>query len=291
MKYLFIINPKSGIRHPLQQIKEYIKRVFDREPEHSYEIAYTQYTGHAKILAEQATEQNIDMVVAAGGDGTVNEVCSALIFKETSFGLIPMGSGNGFARSLNIPLNYKKAIDRLIEGTIQNIDAGKIGDQYFFGIAGFSFDAQIGAKFATFSHRGPLPYFYIGLREFFKYQYEEFELSFDDQKMVINPLILTIANTSQYGNGAIIAPQADYKDGMLDICIIDRLNFFSGILKLNYLFKGKIQLFSAYKSYRTKKLQIKRESDSGYLHLDGEVHKSNQDLEVKIVPLALKVCC
>ena len=291
MKYLFIINPKSGIKHPLQRIKEYIKTVFDQESAHSYEIAYTQHTGHAKILAGQAVEHNVDMVVAAGGDGTVNEVCSALVFKETGFGLIPMGSGNGFARSLNIPLNYKMAIDRLIKGTIKKIDVGRIGDNYFFGVAGFSFDAQIGAKFATYSHRGPLPYFYIGLREFFKYQYEEFQLSFDDQKIVTNPLILTIANTSQYGNGAVIAPQADYKDGMLDICIIDRLKFFSGVLKLNYLFNRKIQSFSAYRSYRTKKVQIKRESNSGFFHLDGEIHKGSQNLEIEIIPLALKVCC
>ena len=271
MNYLFIINPKSGVRHPIQQIKEYIDTVFDREPAHGYEIVYTQYGGHAKILAGQATEEDVDMVVAAGGDGTVNEVCSALVHKKASFGLIPMGSGNGFARSMNIQLNYKKAIDRLIEGSINKIDVGKIGDKYFFGVAGFSFDAQIGAKFDTFNHRGPLPYFYIGLKEFFKYKYEKFELSFDDQKIVVNPLILTIANTSQYGNGAIIAPQADFSDGMLDICIINRLNFLDGIFTLNYLFKGKLQSLSSYKSYRTRKLHIKRASSSAYYHLDGEI--------------------
>ena len=291
MKYLFIINPKSGVRHPIEQIKEYIKSIFDEEPDHSFKIEYTRYAGHAKIIAEQAADENIDIVVAAGGDGTVNEVCSALVKRHAAFGLIPIGSGNGFARSLNIPLNYKQAINRLIHGNITQIDVGKIGEKYFFGVAGFSFDAQIGAKFAAFGHRGPLPYFYIGLKEFFKYQYEEFELTFDDQKFIADPLILTVANTSQYGNGAAIAPQADYSDGLLDICIVDRLDFFNGVLKLHYLFNNKIQMLPTYKSFRTRKLHIKRALDSAYYHLDGEVFKGVHEFDIEILPQSLRVCC
>ncbi|MEJ2544470.1 MAG: diacylglycerol kinase family lipid kinase [Calditrichaceae bacterium] len=291
MKYLFIINPKSGVRHPLNQIKNYIKTAFENKPNLTYKIEYTQYAGHAKLIAEQAADENTDMVVAAGGDGTVNEVCSALVHKNTAFGLIPIGSGNGFARSLNIPLNFKEAIDLLIKGTVSHIDVGQIGDKYFFGVAGFSLDAQIGAKFAEFGHRGPLPYFYIVLKEFFKYQYEKFELTFDSKKIIINPLILTIANTSQFGNGAIIAPQADYSDGLMDICIVDRLDFFSSILKLNYLFNHKIQLLSTYKSYCTRKLHINRASSFGYYHLDGEVFSGENGFDIEILPRSLSVCC
>jgi len=186
--------------------------------------------------------------------------------------------------------NYKQAITQIERGSIESIDVGKIGDKYFFGVAGFALDAIIGAKFDTFNYRGPLPYFYLGLQEFFKYHYEEFELSFDDQKIIANPLILTIANTSQYGNNARIAPQANYKDGMLDICIIDKLKFFDASFRLNYLFNGKIQSLSAYRSFRTNKLHIKRENNAGYYHLDGEVFDSCVEFEIEILARSLKVC-
>ena len=290
MNYLFIINPKSGVRHPLQQITDEIKSVFDEKSNHTYAIVYSQYAGHARKIAEDAVSQKLDMVVAAGGDGTVNEVCSALVNTNTSFGLIPMGSGNGYARSLNIPLNFKHAISRLSEGSIKQVDVGKIGERYFFGIAGFSLDATIGAKFDTFGHRGPLPYFYIGLCEFFKYKYEKFELIFSGAKIETNPLILTVANTSQYGNGANIAPQADYKDGMFDICIVEKLNFWDAVFRLSYLFNGKIQSLSTYKSYRTNKLHIKRANNSGYYHLDGEIFEGGGEFDIEILPLSLKVC-
>jgi diacylglycerol kinase family enzyme len=135
-----------------------------------------------------------------------------------------------------------------------------------------------------------LPYFYLGLQEFFKYQYEEFKLSFSDQNINVRPLILTIANTSQYGNGASIAPQADYKDGMLDICIIDKLNFLDASFRLNYLFNNKIQSLSTYRSFRANRLSIKRENNSGYYHLDGEIFEGNNEFEIELLPLSLKVC-
>lgn len=291
MNYLFIINPKSGVRHPIQKIISEIKTVFDGQSNHSYAIVYSEYAGHARKIAESAVLDDMDVVVAAGGDGTVNEVCSSLVDTNTSFGLIPMGSGNGFARSLNIPLNSINAVDCLMNGSINSIDVGKIGERYFFGVAGFSLDATIGAKFNTYGHRGPLPYFYLGLREFFNYQYEEFELTFEDKNILTKPLILTVANTSQYGNGASIAPQADYKDGVFDICIIEKLNFWDATLRLHYLFNNKIQSLSTYKSYRSNKIHIKRTDNSGYYHLDGEIFKGGAEFDIELLPGSLKVCC
>ena len=290
MKYLFIINPKSGARRPVQQISNQINYQFSLAKMHSYEIVYSEYAGHAKELVAEAVHNNFDMVVAVGGDGTVNEVCSGLVHTKTSFGLIPMGSGNGFARSLGIPLKYKEAIARLIDGSIHKIDVGKINDRFFFGVAGFSFDALIGAKFGAFQRRGPLPYFYIGLREFFSYEYEEFEITFNNEKLLVNPLILTVANTSQYGNGAAIAPHADCSDGLLEICIIDRLGVKDGLFKLHYLFNKKIQHVSAYRSYRTNKLKIKRKNISGFYHLDGETFTNKKIFEIEVLPKALFVC-
>ena len=108
--------------------------------------------------------------------------------------------------------------------------------------------------------------------------------------MHVKPLILTLANTSQYGNGAVIAPQADYSDGLMDICMIDRFDFLNGLLKIHYLFNHKIQRLPSYKSIRTHKLHIKRASASAYYHLDGEVFEGNTEFDIEILPLALSVC-
>jgi diacylglycerol kinase (ATP) len=290
MDRLFIINPKSGFRHPLRQLEDHIYSVFNETGNDKFEIVHSEYAGHAYNLARDAAGRGVSMVVAAGGDGTMNEVCSALVNTQTAFGLIPMGSGNGYARSLKIPLNYKAAIQHIKDGKAGKIDVGRIDNRYFFGTAGFTLDAHISAKFDSFNHRGPLPYFYIGLREFLNYTCEDFELEFNGNRINVCPIILTVANTSQYGNGAIIAPQADFADGLLDICIIENQSVLDLSFRLNLLFNGKIQSMRGYKSYRTGKLKIKRSKGSGFYHLDGESFTGGHSHEIEIIPKALTVC-
>lgn len=288
MKYVFIINPISGGKNTASQLQNYITRIFQGSS-HSYEILFTCYPGHAYEIAAQAMNDKIDIVVAAGGDGTMNEVCSALVYSETAFGLIPMGSGNGFARSLGIPLNLDEAIKRLIHPHIISIDAGKINDGYFFGVAGVGLDAQIAQRFQEFGKRGPLPYFYVGFREFFSFSYKEIKISFNDQELIIHPLLITVANTHQYGNGAVIAPHADYNDGLLDLCIIEKFNVWEGLIKFPYLFNNKIDRLSSYRTYRTAELHISH-IDDGIFHTDGEPHKGGRELHINLLRCALKVC-
>jgi len=290
MKYVFIINPISGGKDSTSILQRRIGQAFSGNDTHSYEILLTQYAGHAREIAAQAVIDEIDVVVAAGGDGTMNEVCSALVHSETAFGLIPMGSGNGFARSLGIPLSIEAAIQRLLNPKIISIDVGKINDCYFFGVAGVGLDAQIAAQFQEFGKRGPLPYFYVGFREFFKYSYEEITIMFDDRELITHPLLITVANTHQYGNGAVIAPHADYRDGLLDLCIIEKFNLFEGMFKFPSLFNNKIDRLSSYSTYRTAELHISRSEDSGIFHTDGEPHKGGRDLHIQLLKLALKVC-
>jgi diacylglycerol kinase (ATP) len=290
MKYIFIINPISGGKDTASELQSHIKRAFQGKSGHSYEILFTNYAGHAREITAQAVTDKVDIVVAAGGDGTMNEVCSALVRSTSAFGLIPMGSGNGFARSLGIPLSIEAAIQRLLNPKIISIDVGKINDCYFFGIAGVGLDAQIAAQFQEFGKRGPLPYFYVGFREFFKYSYEEITIMFDDRELITHPLLITVANTHQYGNGAVIAPHADYRDGLLDLCIIEKFNLFEGMFKFPSLFNNKIDRLSSYSTYRTAELHICRSEDSGIFHTDGEPHKGGRDLHIQLLKLALKVC-
>lgn len=291
MKYIFIINPKSGGKDTSSRLVNHIKETFSDLKGHYFKIVFTEYAGHAREIAAECSKTGVDIVVAGGGDGTMNEVCSALVNSpNTSFGLIPIGSGNGFARSLRIPLNSKMAILKLVDPDKCSIDVGIINDQYFFGTAGLGFDAEIGAKFQEFGTRGPLPYFYIALREFFKYKYEEFTITMDNDKIRVSPLLLTIANTNQYGNGAVIAPMADYSDGLLDVCIIEKLKFSEGIRKLNTLFNNKIETLSTYSSYKTTKLKIERSQESGIYHIDGEPKQGGKQLDIELLKRALKVC-
>jgi len=286
MNYFIIINPISGNKNTSKKLVKKIKKYLTG----SYKIYYTQYAGHGAELAKEAERKNTDVVVACGGDGTINEIASSLVNTNIALGVIPTGSGNGFVRSLNIPLKMTDAITLLNNPEIKSIDVGKINNRYFFGIAGIGFDALIGSKFQNFGKRGALPYFFISVKEYFKYDYESFKIMEKGEVRFIKPLLIAIANTSQYGNGAKIAPQADPADGSLDLCIMKKMKNIEVIKNILSLFNGKINLQPFYSSKRVKSIVIKRENNSGFYHVDGEPLYEEKDLNINIIPNALKVC-
>ena len=285
MNYIFIINPYSGNRKKAKSIT----KIISDNIAGSYKIVYTEYSGHATELAKSFAKDNINTVVAVGGDGTINEVARSLVNTDASLGIIPSGSGNGFARSLNIPLDTESAVKLLNNPQIKVIDSGKINDKYFFGICGVGFDALVGAKFQNFGKRGPLPYFYIGVKEYFKYNYESFVIEENGNKDEYDPLLIAVANTSQYGNGASIAPQADPSDGYLDLCIINKMKRSDALKNIRLLFNGKINQNPYYLHKNIKSITIHRKNN-GYYHIDGEPFLSDGDLKIKIIPSSLKVC-
>jgi YegS/Rv2252/BmrU family lipid kinase len=228
-------------------------------------------------------------VVAVGGDGTMNEVASGLVGTETALGLIPRGSGNGYARSLKIPLKAEEAIDVLKFGQLRKVDVGQVNQYYFFNVMGVGFDAYIGAKFQDFGLRGPIPYFYIGFKGWFQYDFEAFTLRFNDKVLNLRPLLITVANTPQYGMSALIAPQASIDDGILDLCILEKMNILQALPRLHRLFDGTVEKVPFYKHYSVKEVIIEREKDRGLFHTDGEPRMGGKELNISILPLALKV--
>ncbi|MGD9897621.1 MAG: diacylglycerol kinase family protein [Calditrichaceae bacterium] len=290
MEYWFIINPRSGKKNKAGEIKNLIKQHFLHQKSHQYRLIFTEGPGHGRIIAREAVSEGIDYVVSVGGDGTMNEVAGGLVNSETIFGVIPTGSGNGFARSLGIPLDAGKAISFILNSHPRSVDVGRIADDYFFGVAGVGFDALIGARFQEFGHRGPLPYFYIGVKEYFKYQFEEFRIISKEYTNSVRPLLITIANSSQYGNGAVIAPGADLEDGLLDVCIIEKIPFVEGLLKVGALFNNKIDSLSSYNRFMTTEVKIIRSGKNCLYHVDGEPKKGQAELTFKILPKALNVC-
>lgn len=290
MKYWFIINPISGRIPSLKKIRACVSKEFSNHPEKSYKMFITQEPGEARRLATQAAEKKTDVVVAVGGDGTMNEVAGGIVKSETALGVVPCGSGNGFAQSLSIPESWPAAIRRLVNPHIIRIDAGRINEAYFFGVAGCGFDALISARFKASKRRGVLPYFYYGIREFFRYEPVLLRFESDSVQFSKKPLLITIANTARYGNGAVIAPHADYQDGKFDVCIIDKISAVQAIINLPYLFNNKIEDFKNYQSFRHDNFKIIRELENGYFHTDGEPHQGGKVLQVKILPNALRVC-
>jgi diacylglycerol kinase (ATP) len=289
MKYLFILNPKSGPISRADKLIKWIDKIFSSS-DHDYEFALTTGPGDATQIAANGTAGGFDIVAAVGGDGTVNEVASGLINSDTAMGIIPLGSGNGVARSLGLPVDVKKSIQLLLNANVITIDTGLINDLPFVGVAGLGYDANVGAKFQEFGHRGPVPYFIIGVKEFLKYEPVQVSLDLENESGLFSPLLVAIANTKQYGNGAIIAPGASPTDGYLNVCVIKSVSLTRAIKLMQKLFNGSINEAVEYKQYKIKQIKINTSTDQTCIHTDGEPKTVTGDLDIRIKEKSLRVC-
>ncbi len=240
-------------------------------------------------MARHALDKGFDRVIAIGGDGSVNEVASALVNSGAALGIVPAGSGNGLARSLNIPLNIDRAFETALNGGIRSIDAGKAGGHYFFAVCGVGLDARIGQKFQRLKRRGIVPYFYFGIQTFLTYEYPRFEVRGGERRFSVSPLSLVVSNGTEFGNGARIAPGAVMDDGLFDVCLLERMSFLEAAFALPRLFNGKIVNLKKYNSFRCRSLTISRVSENILYHVDGEPHTCRGPLEITMHPHSLKV--
>ncbi|MBN1479001.1 diacylglycerol kinase family lipid kinase [candidate division KSB1 bacterium] len=286
-KVKFIRNPKSGILRTQNLIRKAIEWNFS-DADFEYDIVETQYAGHGRILAKEAVEQGYDAVIAVGGDGTTNEIGSALVYTDTALGIIPLGSGNGLARGMGISMQPMKAADTIKTGRIRTIDAAQIEGEVFFIVTGFGFDALIGKMFNEQKIRGIIPYFTIGFREYRSYKYEVIVLKFDDRQVAVSALFITIANLKGWGGGAIISPDAEFDDGLLDICVIHRAPWWYILANLYKLFTGGVVRLRKYSRYQAKNIEMIREGPGPY-HFDGESREGGTVLHISVLPQALKV--
>jgi YegS/Rv2252/BmrU family lipid kinase len=282
-----IYNPKAGLIRNEQWLHRIIDLFWKKAP-FKYEYQNVEYQDHAVEIASTAEREGFDAVVAVGGDGTVNASARGLLHSEIPLGIIPVGSGNGLARGLGIPLNLRRACQLILDGDVRAIDAGRIRDRYFFVVTGLGFDAVVGKLFDDQNLRGPLPYFYFGFREFVTYRPETFILRFKDQQVTVPALLVAVANTRQWGIDAIIAPYAEPDDGLLDVCVIHKVNAAQALFHLPKLFTGKIDKVRHYELYRTDEVEIIREHP-GYFHVDGEPVEGGTHLRVTMDPKAVKM--
>lgn len=285
-RIVFVVNPISGTQGKkaiLKWIDERIDRaLFD------YSIVKTQYAGHAVEIAAAAAKDNVDIVVAIGGDGTINEIGRSLVHTNTALGIIPCGSGNGLARHLHIPMDAKAAIDLLNTGECTCVDYGKINDMPFFCTCGVGFDAFVSLKFADSGKRGLLTYLENTLHESLTYEPETYEIENEEGTIKYKAFLIACANASQYGNNAYIAPQASLTDGLMDVTILEPFTVLD-VPSLSFqLFNKTIDQNSRIKTMRAKKIKIHRTKE-GVMHYDGDPVMGGKDIEVELIPHGLNV--
>lgn len=283
---VFIINPISGT-----QDKSTILRLMNEsidKKQYNPQVIYTERAGHATEIAREAAEKGVDVVVAVGGDGTVNEVGRSLIHTQTALGIIPCGSGNGLARHLEIPLDIRGAIEVLNANNMEQIDYGKINDIPFFCTCGVGFDAFVSLKFANSGKRGLMSYLEKTLQESLSYKPETYELETPDGTVKHKAFLIACANASQYGNNAYIAPQARLTDGLLDVTILEPFTVLD-VPSLSFqLFNKTIDQNSRIKTFKCSKLCIHRHEE-GVAHFDGDPIITQKDVNVEIIQKGLSI--
>ncbi len=287
-KIAFIINPVSG-RKQKPNKTDLIKKYIDTKKIHPF-FYTTKHSGHAKELVKSAAEKGCKTVVAVGGDGTVNEVGAIAAELSLTLGIIPTGSGNGLARHLNIPIDKIKAVKLINNGSRTLIDAGKLNNIWFFCTCGIGFDAKIGRKFSKTKVRGFSSYVKTVMREFKRYNSRKYKIYIDNKKVVRRAFLITIANASQYGNNAFIAPQAKIDDGLFDVCILKPFPILKVLELAIMLFKRTIDESSYYEMIQGEKIEFKKHKKKYFLHYDGETIKIKKgEIKITIQPKCLNV--
>ena len=282
----FIINPISGTQKK-DHLPQLINEVIDHE-QFDVELRTTEYAGHAAELARQFATEGTDVVVAVGGDGTVNEVARSLVHTETALGIIPCGSGNGLARHLCLPIDMRKALQVINNCRIEAFDYGVINDLPFFCTCGMGFDAFISLKFAEAGKRGPVTYIENVLKEGLRYRPEQYEIIDDNGSARYKAFLIACANASQYGNNAYIAPGATMKDGLMDVIIMEPFDALEAPQIAADLFMKTLGNNSKIKTFRTKSIHIKR-SQPGAIHYDGDPIMTGTDIDVSIEHLGIRI--
>jgi len=285
-KLLFVINPKAGTRAK-SDIPQKISQIIDKSI-FDYSVVYTERAGHATELAEKASQSDCYAVIATGGDGTVNEVMQGLVNSNTALGILPFGSGNGLARFLQVPMQLEKALQFINESVTTSIDVCALNNHLFVNVAGTGFDAHIGHVFAQQKGRGLKTYITSAVKEFNDYQSESYRIEVDNQTIEKEAFMVSFANSSQFGNNAHIAPQADIQDGLVDICIMKPMKWLQVPHLVSSLFMKSLHQTKLVEIIKTNKATIYRKKP-GPIHIDGEPLFEEEKLEVKVYNKALKV--
>ena len=287
-KIRFIINPISGKRHKehlMSQIEEYLDH-----SRYDYEICISQYAGHAKLLAQEAIDQHFDILAVAGGDGSINEVGTPLIGTDLALAVIPCGSGNGLSRFMDIPLDPIKALQIINEDQRVKIDTVTVNGLPFISISGTGYDAKVAEDYSKDPHRGFDTYFRYILRNYIIMKEQPYTIIMPKETLDVNAFFISFANSNQMGYDFPISPHASLRDGMVDLCIVQKPNPLELPVMGGYMIDGMIDKAPKVKIIQTPEATIIRPK-ADVINLDGESVMMEKDLHLKVNPLSLNIIC
>lgn len=286
---LFIVNPFAGY-HSKAKVPKLINQYISKEL-FDYQISFTEYSGHAHELAQHAKGQNYDAVVAVGGDGTLNEVASALVYSDVPLGIVPAGSGNGLSMHLGIGRSKKRALIRIVQFNTKYIDSGEVNDRFFINMAGVGMDGLVAYKTKLSSKRGFSTYFKGALMESVKYKNRHYKVEVEGKEYDGKFLSVNVANGSMFGYHFTVAPNADESDGLMNAMLIHdahKIDYFGNAWRF---FAKRIHKSHFASSEITTNVKITAYEDS-YMHIDGEGYPIEAgEFEFKIMPSSLKIIC
>lgn len=282
----FVINPKAGVKHNVD-FTNLIQKIFSVS-DYEFEIFTTKAPNHATELAAGAVKKNMAFVVAIGGDGTVNEVAKALVNSRTTLGIVPSGSGNGFARHLKIPLKAEQALKLIVDGKILKVDTFLINNFFSVNVSGIGFEAHIAHLFAKAKGRGFWNYAKLSLNEFLKYKPFGVRMVIDGVEAEKEIISLSFANSSQYGNNARIAPRASIVDGQLEVCMMKKFPLIGAIGFGWKIMNGHADNSKYLETKKCKHIKVFSEIELPF-HIDGEPTGFAKEFNAIIIPASLNV--
>ena len=289
MSTVIIINPISGGASPraARARAQLALAVVDAHGD-PVEVLLTEAVGHARELAKSAVRRGARLVLAWGGDGTINEVASALAFDEVPLGIVPAGSGNGLARELGVHPRAERAIADALQAVPRPMDLGEIDGHLFANMAGIGFDAHIASRFATATRRGFVGYAGITARALTSYVPQHYRVTTGGVETTHRAVLVTIANSAQFGNNARIAPGARVDDGELDLVVMEERSRFGTLCRLPRLFNGTVARVPGCTIRRIREATIEADAPMTY-HVDGEPVQGGTSLRARVHPAALMV--
>jgi YegS/Rv2252/BmrU family lipid kinase len=288
VKVRAILNPRAGVA--AQRTREAVER--GRPSWTDYAVYLTREAGHATALAREAVTAGADLVLAVGGDGTVNEVAQGLLGSPAALGIVPVGSGNGLARALRIPLRPEPALAALESGARRRMDVGFLNGRLFLNVAGVGFDAVVGHAFHERGKRGGrrgfLGYVRLCLLELRTYRSPRLAIEVPPERLELEAFVLTFANGPQYGAGAVINPGAKLDDGRLEVVAFEQAPLWRIVATGSRMFLGGLERSAGYRRLSGAAATVAAGSPFA-VHCDGDPSEAVARVEVVLRPGALEI--
>ena len=288
MRIYFIVKPLGS--YALKKLQKSIEAIFDKKKDSLYLLSSLK-KGHAIDLTQKAIQEKTDLVVACGGDGTINEVARSLVETEIPLAIIPLGSGNGIARHFKIPFEISKAIQLIKKNKIAKMDVGEVNGHYFFGNMGCALESHFIRIYQKNKWHGIWAYVIAFLNAIFSFRYQKIKIEYDDITKTISPFVLLVSNTNQQGYNFSLTPFARSDNGLMDVFWMEKSNFINNIKFIANALTGRKLTSKRGGLIRISALKISLlDSSDLCVQIDGEfLPLTSKHLEIKVLPKKLNL--